>query len=277
MLLYIDPRSGSDKFLELFEGECEEMLLQGGDIAFWGLGPDDTEWLVGIEHKQVSDVLNCIKDGRFSGTQLPEMQKLYDVSFLLVEGNYQPDYENLNERNEPRLWIPFGRGRGIRFGMTYRAFDNFLNSLNIFSALCGKPCIVKRSKDKKESVEIIRDLYDYFQQPWDKHRSMRAHDRTKMERVNSQICLIEPRPGEPGYPKHLLKKAVFQIDGIGWDVAGRVADTFGTVENLLAAGQKEWEAIDGIGKVRAKQAYESLHGHIDPNIKIRKRKGDNEV
>ena len=49
MLLYVDPREGSKKFLKEFDGESQELMLDGGDIAFWGNGPDDIPWFVGIE------------------------------------------------------------------------------------------------------------------------------------------------------------------------------------------------------------------------------------
>ena len=282
MMLYIDPREGSNKLLEKFPGECEAMTLEAGDIALWGNGPDDVPWWIGIEYKQVGDLVSCIKDGRFAGTQLPNMLKLYDVCFLLIEGNYQPDYKTATYNGDYALWVPFGGGRGIRYGMSYKAFDNYTLSVAVFSALVGKPCIVKRSRDKSESVLIIKDIYDFFQKQWHEHKSMSMHDRSKMSRAQHAIELLQVEPEDSDYPRCVLRKSLFQIKGVGWDNAHLLANNIGTMENALTLSQNEIELLGkdgnadtrGIGKVLSKRIYETLHGHPEPvEIKKRKRKG----
>lgn len=248
------------------------MTLQGGDIAFFGNGPDDTPWFVGIEHKQIGDIVSCIKSGRFAGTQLPEMLKLYDVCFLLVEGGYQPDYDNITETGEPRLWVPYSKGYGNRFGLAYRSFDNYLSSLQVFTSLQGKPCIVKCAKNRKESVQIIRDLYLFFQKRWEDHRSMSAQDHTKMVLVQREMDLVRVGPDDATYPKQILRKALFQVDGIGWDVAGAIANQFGVTENALKATQKDLELIDRVGPRLAKRIFRALHGYDDPTVKVKRIK-----
>lgn len=249
-------------------------MLSGGDVAFMGIGPGETDWFIGIEHKQVNDVIDCMKTGRFTGTQLPQMLQMYDMCFLLIEGRYVPDYSSVDYRtNEPRIWIPRGGGFGAKFGMTYKAFENFQTSVAMFSALAGKPCVIKRTENKKDSVAIIRALYDYFQKPWSEHKSMSLHDHTKMQRAEPAVlALVEPDAGDADYPKLILRKSVYQIQGIGWEVAGTIADKFGCLEAAMAAGAKDFEALDGIGAVIAKRCYEALHGHPDPAIPAKKKR-----
>src|SRR3990167_2655277 len=118
-MFYIDPRAGSSKLIERFPGECEEMMLPAGDIAFFGNGPDG-DWWIGIEYKQIEDVVCCIKSGRFTGTQLPEMMRTYDASFLLIEGIAKPDRATGH--------LVRYRGKAVYgLGLRYSAYDNFLN------------------------------------------------------------------------------------------------------------------------------------------------------
>lgn len=125
-----------------------------------------------------------------------------------------------------------------------------------------------------ETVNIIKDIYQYFQKSWKDHTSIKTPDRTKMQRVTYDFSLLqEPEPSDAQYPKHILRKALYQIDRLGWDVAGKIADTFGTMEALMAASQKDFSAIDTVGAVLANRIYATLHGHSDPTIKLKKRKG----
>jgi len=266
MHLYIDPRAGSKPLLNKFPGECEESVLEFGDIAFFGNGPEDSPvWYIGIEYKKLDDVVACIKSGRFTGTQLPGMMRLYDVSFLLIEG--------IPKSDEDGQLISY-RGRNItyRMGLPYQAYDNFLTSIALFSALFGKPCIVKLVASEREAVKVIRDQYLLFQKNWDEHKAISRPDLTKIQRVSYDLSIVPIKPTDEGYPKHILRKAVFQIDKMGWDIAGLIAEKFGTLENALAAGQKEWQSIEHVGPVLADRVYRAFHGYSDPEAVKKKRK-----
>lgn len=264
MHLLIDSRAGSNKLIDKFPGECESTFLEYGDVVFQGNGPDG-DWLIGIEYKTLEDIVGCIKSGRFTGTQLPGMMHTYDVSFLLVEGIPRPD------RNSGQL-VRY-RGKQIYgLGLPFQAFDNFLTSVNLFSSLAGKPCIVKMASTDYDTVKMIRDIYELFQKPFDQHKSISRPDLTKIQRVTYDLTVMKVEPGEPEYPKYWLRKALFQLLGIGWDLSGVLAEYFGTMEIALKASQKDWESIDRVGKGLAKRAYETLHGYPDPDALKKKRK-----
>lgn len=268
MKLQIDPRAGSNKLIDKFEeDEVEVATLPAGDVAFFGNGPNDDVWYIGIEYKKVDDVAQCIKSGRFTGTQLPGMLELYDICFLLVEGILRPN------PHTGQLMRYMGKNNSFSMGLTYREFDNFLTSVSLFSSLSGKPCIVKQSGNMLETVNIIKDLYHYFQKAWKDHTSMKTPDRTKMQNVTYDFSLIqEPEPGDPKYPEHILRKSLYQIDRLGWEMAGKIAAAFGTMENLMQASQKDFSVLDGMGPVLANRIYTTLHGHTDPTVIIKKRK-----
>ena len=206
-------------------------------MAFFGAGPEG-DWYIGIEYKTVDDVVACIKSGRFTGTQLPGMLRTYDMSFLLIEGLALLDH------NSGQMAKRVGK-TSYPFGLPYRNFDNFLTSVSVHSALAGKPCVVKKSASMNETVHIIRDMFEYFQKPWDKHKSISRPDLTKMQTASYDLEVIKVTPTDPEYPKYVLRKAIFQIDRVGWDLSGKAADHFGTLENALAASRLDWEDVFG--------------------------------
>ncbi len=262
----IDTQTGSVKLLEYFKPEeVEPCILPAGDIAFFGNGPEDNVWYIGIEYKKLDDVVQCIKSGRLTGTQLPKMLALYDICFLLVEGIPRPHPET------GQLLRYMGKS-SVPMGLSYREYDNFLTSIGVFTALSGKPCIVKYSGQIRETINIIWDLYHYFQKPWDEHTSMRQPDRTKAERsVISFSFAEEPKPGHPDYSKHILRKSIYQIDRMGWKSAGDLAEKCGTMENLMGLTQKGLQYY-GLGPVMADRVFRALHGYQDPNVETKKRK-----
>lgn len=268
MLLLIDDRAGSKELAKSFnEDEVILTRLDYGDIAFQGNGPDGTV-AIGIEHKRIDDVAACVKSGRFTGTQLPGMMEHYAFSILIIEGKWGMDR---TKGGRGGLIKPRSNGRSIYLGLPFGAFDNWLTMISICSMLSGSPCIVKRSMNKSESVQMIIDVYRLFQKEWDQHRSFWRPDTTLLQRAEKNVPLIEYGPGDPGYPKHILRRFLFQIDGFGEDTATQLAEQFGTLENAMAATTKDWTSVPGVGKILASRAYMALHGHPDPTVKRKKK------
>lgn len=239
--------------------------LDFGDIAFEGNGPDG-KWFIGIEYKQMQDFVACMKDGRFVGTQLPGMLDDYDMCFLLLEGTPRMDAQS------GHLYVYFGKDMSYPLAVTMSQWTNYKTSISLFTALGGKPCIILTSGNIQESVMAIRATYSYFQKPWEEHNSVGRPDETKLYRLPSMFLPIkEPVPGDPEYPKYMLRRMLFQIHRMGWETAGQIAERFGTVEALMAATQKEIIA-DGVGVTLANRIYVTLHGHEDPTLKKRRLK-----
>lgn len=249
--IQIDCRAGSNKFISHFDCK-KDTYLDSGDICFYGNGPDNALWCIGIEHKTIKDIVDCIKTGRFTGTQLPAMMEMYDVCFLMIEGYVNYDKNGM-------LANKYG-GDYTSFSVPYKGFNNFLVSVQMFSSLAGIPCIVLHTRNKADSIEVITSLYDYFQKKWEDHKSISAPDQTQVQRSTYHIDFVKPDPGEDGYPRYLLRQCIFQIKGFGWDTAGAAASKFGTLEVAMQATVKDWESIDRIGKKLANRAYEALHG-----------------
>ena len=270
MELFIDPRAGSKPLIDKFPGECTEQLLEAGDIAFFGNGPDNAVWYIGIEYKKLDDFCASMKSGRFTGTQLPAMMRLYDISFVLIEGI------GFLDRHTGMLVKKMGK-MSHNMGLYFKGFQNFMTSVSVHSSLAGRPCFIQRTVGPEETLQTIRATYDYFQKPWEHHTGISRPDRSKMEHISYELEVVKVQPDDPDYPKYLLRKALFQIDRIGWEVAGKIAEYYGTMEALMTAPQREIEEVPvgpnrSAGKITARRIFESLHGYSDQNYAKRKKK-----
>lgn len=74
-----------------------------------------------------------------------------------------------------------------------------------------------------------------------------------------------------------------QLDGVGYERSKAVEDKFpgnGVVsgmEQMMAASEKDWMSIDGIGKLSAQRIFRQLHGRNEIIEKRRKgKKGDSQ-
>jgi len=150
-VILIDDRTGSRELYGLLPpGSAEICRLESADAAFIGQGPGKP-MMVGIELKGLSDVLQCIQNGRFSGGQLPKLLRDYDVVYLIVEGAWRPGKEGTLERLARGGWqtVVFG----TRVWM-YRELDNWLTSIETMTGV--------RLRRKE----------------WEDHRSHLAFDRS---------------------------------------------------------------------------------------------------
>ena len=90
---------------------AETARLDAADYAFVGEGVGGATARVGIERKRLSDLLQCITDGRFAGEQLPKLRALYDEVWLVVEGVWQDGADGAVEVWERGGWSPYRYGK----------------------------------------------------------------------------------------------------------------------------------------------------------------------
>lgn len=246
-MIAIDPRRGSGDLLRYFAGTgvpAMHQAIEYGDVAFIGEGPDGVPLPVGIEIKQVSDALNCVTTGRFAGHQLLGMIQAYREPWLLIEGDYRSasGVGTLELRHvSGKYW--FDATVGSR-GFMYRDFDKWLLTQLIKGGLR-----YMRTYNRQETVQFIRDLYAWWQEGWDAHKSHLAPN-TSMEDQRDTALLVKPS---------LLREWAAKLPGIGWVKAGAVERHFGTIEHMMWASMKEWQEIEGIGKVLASKVWSVLH------------------
>jgi ERCC4-type nuclease len=234
-MLMVDGRVGSvELYLPLkrmLPGKVEKFSLPAGDFTFDGNGPGDTIAAIGIERKRVSDLMNSIRSGRLSGEQLVAMSQVYQFVYLVVEGLYRPSEDGfLQVFQGKRGWTDLVLGKQ-RF--LYAELDGYLTTLELNAAV-----MVRRTASAHETCIQIVDLYRWWQKDWDRHH---AH-----EAIKHQEGVTQNRAS-------LIRRVAAELPSVGWVRSGAVEKSFGSVKDMINAGEREWMGIEGIGKGIAKK------------------------
>jgi len=241
-MILIDDRTGSIDlagYIRHWKVPCEVTRLQFGDAAFAGNGPEGDTY-VGIEIKAVHDALSCIGDGRFAGVQLPGLLGSYDRVWLVVEGQWYPNFSDGILRIES---VRSHRTKELSFGarrFMYRELDHWLTTMEVRAGIR-----VRRTRDRRETARVIVDLFTWFSKPWADHRS--------------HLALHEDLPDKAIFIKpSIIRKVASQLPGIGWGKSQQVEAKFRTVERMVSATPAEWSTIPGIGDKLAWTCYQAL-------------------
>ena len=249
-MIYVDPRIGSKDLMLYFkhwgvDAQIAEPKLEFGDVKFDGKGPSGI-MKIGVEVKTISDLLASITSGRFVGHQLPGLILNYNVTWLLVEGQYSCDFgTGMLMHREGTQSVPMSTGNR-RF--MYRDVDSWLTSMEMRGGMK-----IRRTMSRPETARVIADLHNWWNKDWDEHH---AHLAFSEIHVDGQI-LIKPK---------VFRRMVAELPGIGWErskaVAAKFSEGAATLEDALlrmvTATQKQWEEIDGIGKIIAAKTRKLL-------------------
>lgn len=240
-MIRVDPRSGSGEFLEPLikrtGGRAQHYALMSGDFAWEGAGPDGRPVPVGVERKTVNDALQCIKDGRFSGSQLPQLQKDYEIIYLLIEGRFSR--------------APSGKMMavtGVRWQETGWWYSSFVGWWHTMMVKAGLRLLFTATKD--ETVDLVAALYQWWQEPWTLHAAHRDLNRSQdpgglIEQVNEAPAIVRFYAGIPG---------------IGNKRAWQLEEVFPTPDLLLKASEEELQKT--LGKKNGANLYRWLRGII---------------
>lgn len=250
-MILVDPRAGSGPLLNKLKRRVNcpvvSFTLESGDIAFEGRGPDDSVVMVGIEHKQLGDVLGCLRTDRFAGFQLKGMNRDYNMVYLLVEGLWRPGTDGMLEtyvRGKGFKPLVLGNREQIRRGkgqtFTYAELDKHLASLEI-----QKNVILIRSGSQIEALSQIVDRYQWWQKDWDEHVSAEA--------IKFQANITFQKIT-------WLRKIACELPGIGWKKSRAVDEYFVTIERMVNALPTEWRQVEGIGERLSVKLYGLMRG-----------------
>jgi ERCC4-type nuclease len=258
-MIHIDDRTGSAELLPLFLSHrthppASIRRLPAADFAFSGNGPRDLPVMVGIERKTITDMLNSIRTGRFSGEQLPKLLDYYEFSFLLLEGVFRIDRQSgmlIQWRN--KQWTNIMLGKQSFLGLE---LQSFLTSIELQT-----PVRVHYSSDQHETVDTVLALQHYFSKPWSKHH---AH-----------IALHIPQDTATIGKASSVRRFANVLKGVGWERSAAVDISFKSIDDLvnvgitltdeqIAQGRRDGPKIiakmDGFGKVLSQRVYDEMHG-----------------
>lgn len=220
-------------------------MLPFGDVEIIGKGPGGRPLLVGVEYKKVPDVLTCIRDGRFA-EQARGMAATFEVSWLLIEGEWRLDPmpgSDMLEVREKRGW----ESRG---GHTYQEMASWMLTMAHRAGV-----LVWRTSNQRESIAWLRTLYWWWTaKDFEEHQ---AH----LDWYRPPYC--PETPFDVKGPSRAQKVAAALLaEGPTVDVNGERAKAaaahFGSVGAMLAADEKAWREVEGIGPKIAKRVVEGL-------------------
>lgn len=238
--LHIDRRDGSKDLLQYLPPDTETCTLDFGDAMILGNGPDGVV-TVGIEVKSVSDLLQSENTGRLAGHQLPGMLKLYDLCWLLYYGSYRPGSKGELQVRRGKLWQNFKIGtRPVPYGY----LESFLMDVS------STGCRIKQVYNAEEAAAWLMVAHRWWSKQWKDHKGLRQFDMSKSD------CLF------PGLTddQERVARAAMTLPGIGTEKAIKCAYFFDSISEMSVADVSDWEQVDGIGKVLAKEAVRAING-----------------
>lgn len=253
-MVTIDSREGSAQLWGMLRRigiPAELGRLPFGDVAFMGIGPEGVPVPVGIEVKNIRDVLKCITDGRFAGHQLPGLINSYQQIWLLVEGQWRQNsktglLENLTNKG---WWCEATVGQRA---FMYRDLLSWLFTIQTKGGIQ-----VAYVSSYTEATTWISSLYNWWNKGgigYDSHHSHLAINVSGDIRNNAgwrdRAILVRPT---------LLRRIAAELPGIGFDKSANVAAHFASVEELFCASERELAKIPGIGKELSQRIWGALH------------------
>ena len=227
----------TDSYLHRLGGLGIRVPITEGDLVFY----THDQKPIWIERKKIRDLATCVCFSHRLNTQLRRGQEAaveYQWMYLLVEGLWRPAEDGLIEEARRGGWELLdltGNGSYVE----YARIDNYLNTLGVVEGIT-----VKRANTEHESAKVVLDLYHWWQKPIEQHTSTRQ--------VQKPVVF-------GGGQISLLRRWASELPGIGLELSGRVEEEFGCIHNLVMADVKDWQEIEGIGKVKAQKIVEAIH------------------
>lgn len=230
MVLSVDSRVGSKELaapLRKLGLPVEMETLEFGDVAWIGRGEHDAPVTVGLEFKQLNELVGAFRSERLQGYQAPGMAQSYDVRYLLIEGVLQTNDRGLLIRRKSAYEFTPLEGH-----MTVNEYRKRLATLYVQYGL-----IRLNTATRKETLGEIEALYHFWtDKSLDEHRSHMA-----IYRPPSLAPITD------------FMRIVSALPGVGYELARRLETQFRTPMAFFQASDAEWTAIKGIGAKTASQ------------------------
>ena len=257
MSLIVDRRIGSADLYPIFENmglPCLLSELAYGDCAWTGIGEDGPVECA-AEIKRVDDLLQCMRDGRFAGHQLPGLLTNYDRVYLIIEEGTRPgDTSGVLEHYVKGKFWHTAKVAGI----TYRAYERFLTTL-----MERGNVRIRQTINRQGTAETVAALYRWWQDGVDAHSSIFALDRSTQIKLEEQIKRERNQSGVSMIRQKipLTRRIAAELPGLGTEKSKAAASAFKSVREMVNADVKTWMKVEGVGKGIATQIVEAVEGN----------------
>ncbi len=226
----LDSRIGSKHLERALVGlglPVSVLMLDSADAAFLGNGPEGPV-MVGIELKNLNDLLQSMRSGRLVG-QLIRMLDDYEFCWLYVQAEYRPSPETGRLQVKRRTWEDYFSGER---GWMHREVDNYLTTLEVMVGVR-----MQTTTGSGHTAACMANLYRWWQKDWKDHHAHEAYDESR--RPGTLVELKAPT---------LCHEVAHKLPGLGYRKAQRAAQTFKSTRAMVNASPEDWLAIEGVGK-----------------------------
>lgn len=232
--------------------------LSSGDVSFYGNGANGTI-SIGIEVKEITELLSSLLSGRLQDTQMRGMINDYDSGHRWIlhygryranplDGNIQTWKEGHAQRRSG--WYTFKAGnRTIPY--------SFLEAFKCCSAKEYGFSFV-RVENIIEAAQWLAILYHTWTRPYHTHKSMKVFDKSQdvkakmrseiaennLKEGKFQVATIDGKKTDNENQRLIDRMSVFsQFPNIGYERAKAAAGHFSSIREGVNASANEWAEI----------------------------------
>lgn len=272
MKLYVDPRLGSASLVsplkKIIKRDKKHLVELVDDVQF---DAGDVKWeqhgkKYCIEVKKLSDVLQCIGNGRFV-SQLRRMQEQVDHYWLLIIDEFRAtsagelEFRKYFGKFKAHWFKPFANGRGE---VTAYGLYGWLTSMELPGG-----CHLWHAPDYKQAAHWIYGKFLWSLKKDEQHKSLNVFDTSRPSPTRDK-----KRGGVRflGKPNEIAQVANALVRGIGWEKAKVLSYGFRSVEDFMFASREDLMSIKGVGDTLADDIIRQRSKIINKEVVRSKKK-----
>ena len=265
-IVLIDTSVGSRDLIHYppFDECGEHAKLNSGDVCFVGNGPTGLV-TVGVELKELNELITSTDNNRLQGTQLPRMLDEYNEVWLLYYGVYRAS--------------PVGNQLQLRYGGQWR--NHYVGKRAVpyvylegfLLALTAIGVNVKHVATKAEAAAWLAELVRWRTKPWGKHKSLRGFDQSRTITRARESAEVKASGRSTLMPilderTKMRARTAMAWPALGYERALAAARQW-TIKQMATATAEEWAAltttdrVTGAKKRLGKAAGEAIAGIMD--------------
>ena len=244
-MILVDSRVGSKELvtpLKRLSLPAEEVTLEFGDVAFEGRGEQGRPVSIGIEFKQIDELIQSLRTGRLAGHQLMGMRggetPLYDWAWLVVEGEWKAD-----RAGQVLIQNKRGRWKPAHGQMTVGELDKQLLTLELRGGLH-----IVHTKNRQRTLRFLAHLYRWWTDcDLDTHKSHLT--------IYHSPTLV---------PISDFRRVISGLPDVGLRFSLAAQKKFGSIRRAVNAHTRDWAALETVDdRGRTRKLGEKVASRVD--------------